>query len=127
MIIDPEKYAHEYELDAKSMIDCGEESAPVSIVSMRLWLRAAHAVVELTGPSGSDGKTFGSDGSVSLWLHESDLALGNILLNRISSENDKLRKLVQDLWFAAQYLGMNPDGATGSGFARQMRELGIEV
>ncbi len=42
-------------------------------------------------------------------------------------ENAKLRKLVQGLWFAAQYLGMNPDGATGSGFARQMRELGIEV
>lgn len=96
MIIDPEKYAHEYELDAKSMIDCGEESVPVSIVSMRLWLRAAHAVVELTGPSDSDGKTFGSDGNVSLWLHESDLALGNILLDRISSENAKLRELATD-------------------------------
>lgn len=110
MIIDPEKYAHEYELDAKSMIDCGEESDSVSIVSMRLWLRAAHAVVELTGPSDSDGKTFGFDGSVSLWLHESDLALGNILLDRISSENAKLRKLVQyiydecygDDWFNEQ-------------------------
>ena len=48
-------------------------------------------------------------------------------LPAIKSENDKLRELVQGLWFAAQYLGMNPDGATGSGFARQMRELGIEV
>lgn len=42
-------------------------------------------------------------------------------------ENSKLRELVQGLWFAAQYLGMNPDGATGSGFARQMRELGMEL
>lgn len=46
---------------------------------------------------------------------------------KADSENAKLRELVQGLWFAAQYLGMNPDGATGSGFARQMRELGIEV
>ena len=43
------------------------------------------------------------------------------------AENTRLRELVQGLWFAAQYLGMNPDGATGSGFVRQMRELGIEV
>jgi hypothetical protein len=46
---------------------------------------------------------------------------------RLKAENAKLRELVQGLWFAAQYLGMNPDGATGSGFARQMRELGIDV
>ncbi len=43
------------------------------------------------------------------------------------TENAKLRELVQGLWFAAQNLGMNPDGATGSGFARQMRELGVEA
>ena len=151
MIINPEKYAHEYELDAKSMIDCGEESAPVSIVSMRLWLRAAHAVVELTGPSGSDGKTFGSDGSVSLWLHESDLALGNLLLNRISSENAKLRELCSklaqvvandDVTFrklreiAKRELGYDFIGAYDSSlgdmdqlplFSDHMRELGVEV
>lgn len=45
----------------------------------------------------------------------------------LEAENAKLRELVQGLWFAAQYLGMNPDGATGSGFARQIRELEIEV
>lgn len=39
----------------------------------------------------------------------------------------KLEELAQGLWFAAQYLVMSPDGATGSGFARQMRELRIEV
>lgn len=47
--------------------------------------------------------------------------------SRLREQNAKLRELVQGLWFAAQYLGMNPDGATGSGFARQMRELGVEV
>lgn len=51
----------------------------------------------------------------------------NSAVSELESENAKLRELVQGLWFAAQYLGMNPDGATGSGFARQMRELGIEV
>lgn len=45
----------------------------------------------------------------------------------VKAENAKLRKLVQSLWFALRYSGMNPDGVTGSGFARQMRELGIEV
>lgn len=90
MIADPERYANEYELDAKANIDSKRESGSVSIVAMRLWLRAAHAVVELTGPADGDGKTFGSDGNISLWLHESDLALGNILLNRISKENAKL-------------------------------------
>lgn len=48
-------------------------------------------------------------------------------IEHLEAENAKLRKLVQGLWFTAQYLGMTPDGATGSGFARQMRELGIEV
>ena len=93
MIVDPERYANEYELDAKVDIDSKRESGSVPIVAMRLWLRAAHAVVELTGPTDGDGKTFGSDGNVSLWLHKSDLALGNVLLDRISSENAKLREL----------------------------------
>ena len=48
-------------------------------------------------------------------------------IDTLRDENAKLRELVQGLWFAAQYLGMNPDGATGSGFVRQMRKLGIEV
>lgn len=94
MIVDPERYANEYELDAKVDIDSKRESGSVPIVAMRLWLRAAHAVVELTGPTDGDGKTFGSDGNVSLWLHKSDLALGNVLLDRISSENARLREQV---------------------------------
>ena len=54
-------------------------------------------------------------------------ALRDVEIDRLLVENAKLHELVQGLWFAAQYLGMNPDGATGSSFARQMRELGIEV
>ena len=45
----------------------------------------------------------------------------------LENENAKLKELVQGLWFVADYLGMNPDGVTGRSFARQMRELGIEV
>lgn len=59
------------------------------------------------------------------WVDEKKLLIDS--LESLASENAKLRELVQGLWFAAQYLGMNPDGATGSGFARQMRELGVEV
>lgn len=51
----------------------------------------------------------------------------DVVVQRVQAENTMLRELVQGLWFAAQYLGMNPDGATGSGFARQMRELGMGV
>ncbi len=45
----------------------------------------------------------------------------------IEKENIKLRKLVQDLWFALLYSGMTPSGATGKGFASRMCELGIEM
>ena len=54
-------------------------------------------------------------------------ALRDLRIEELKADNAKLRELVQGLWFAAQYLGMNPDGATGSGFARQLRELGVEV
>ncbi len=47
-------------------------------------------------------------------------------VSKLEEQNAKLRELVQGLWFAAQYLGMTPDGATGSGFSRQMRKLGVE-
>jgi len=47
--------------------------------------------------------------------------------DQLKAENARLRKLVEGLWFSAQYLGLNPEGATGSGFAHQMRELGIEM
>ena len=135
MIVDPERYANEYELDAKVDIDSKRESGSVPIVAMRLWLRAAHAVVELTGPTDGDGKTFGSDGNVSLWLHKSDLALGNVLLDRISSENAKLRELARELWtYAEQELVCDetcPYGAVCDWrdcvFTRRMRELGVEV
>lgn len=130
MIADPEMYANEYELDAKATIDSKRESGSVSIVAMRLWLRAAHAVVELTGPADGNGKTFGSDGNVSLWLHESDLALGNILLNRISQENAKLRKLVADAHACKENDGCCEDCYADEGdcpIEQRMRELGIEV
>ena len=135
MIVDPERYANEYELDAKVDIDSKRESGSVPIVAMRLWLRAAHAVVELTGPTDGDGKTFGSDGNVSLWLHKSDLALGNVLLDRISSENAKLRELVRELWFyAEQELVCDSTCQYGAVcdwrdcvFRRSMRELGVDA
>lgn len=151
MIVDSERYANEYELDAKAAIDNKRESGPVSIVAMRLWLRGAHAVVELTGPTDSNGKTFGSDGNIFLWLHESDLELGNILLNRISSENAKLRELCEEFArviknddetfrrlreIAKEELNFDfigsYDGSLGESdqlprFVKRMRELGIEV
>lgn len=126
MIANPERYANEYELDAKADIYNKRESGPVSIVAMRLWLRAAHAVVELTGPADSDGKTFGSDGNVSLWLHESDLALGNILLDRISNENAKLRDLCADLYAEMLTYSKAPT-YNSSVWSAKLRELGVEV
>ena len=126
MIVNPERLADGYELDAKVNTDIGMEQDSVPVVAMRLWLRAAHAVVELTGPADSNGKTFGSDGNVLLWLHESDLALGNILLNRISSENDKLREFAADACTVLRN-HYDKDWFDGTIFAERMRELGIEA
>ena len=62
------------------------------------------------------------------WESERDYANQMETKEKIAvDENTELRELVQGLWFALLYSGMSPDGATGKGFARQIRKLGIEV
>lgn len=107
----------------------GESERPTE--GMRTCLRGyAHAVEELTGIPGDNGKYLGEDGDVYLWLHPKSLEIFDAISDdiderfaAIEAENAALRELVRDM---VDY-GEGAGNGMAEFFAERARELEVVV
>lgn len=120
----------------------GEPERPTE--GMRTFLHGyAHAVEELTGIPGDNGKYLGEDGDVYLWLHPKSLEIFDAVsddidetFNAIKEENAKLRKFAKAAYLLAYvrcadcHYEVGSDDCKGCGMhvlGCALRDAGVEV